>query len=259
MKAFKMLVSIIWGIYGATMLVTAFIIMLITYKVTLFFSKSKRAERFLLWFNARVISNVLFVILLIRLKVKGREHLEKRPYVIISNHLSTLDIVVNYAANPQLIKFLSKIENSKAPILGPVVKTACIIVDRSSRKSHLRSMKEMIACLKKDKTPIVIYPEGTRNRTNDYLQPFQDGAFHLAIKTGTPIAVQTIVGSNILYPANILIHLLPGTIHTYWDKPIETKGMTIDDIPKLKAQVREMMLANLQAHSREWEVFGVEV
>lgn len=116
MKA-KQIISIVFGIYGATILVLAFLTMLITYKITLFFSKSKKAIRFLLWFNARVISKILFVILLLRLKVKGKEHLKNRPYVIVSNHLSTLDIIVNYAANPQLIRFLSKVENSKAPIL----------------------------------------------------------------------------------------------------------------------------------------------
>lgn len=258
MNVLKNIVSIIWGIYGATILGFVLLFMLFTYKVVMFFTDENddQALRFLLRFNTHFISKrVLFPLLLLRLKVHGKQHIKKRPYVIVSNHLSTLDIIVNGAAFPHTLRFLSKTENGNAPILGPVVRKACLLVDRTSRTSRIRSLKEMIKTLKQDRLSLMIYPEGTRNRTDDYLQPFFDGAFKVAIKTNTPILVQTIVGSGVLYPPNKAVYLLPGVIHAYWDQPIETKDLTAKDIPALKEQVRQIMINNLSKHEKQkWQL-----
>jgi hypothetical protein len=47
------------------------------------------------------------------------------------------------------------------------------------------------------------------------------------------------------------IELSPGRLYAAWDKPIETKGMTLDDVPALKERVREMMLERITAFRQQ--------
>lgn len=60
-----------------------------------------------------------------------------------------------------------------------------------------------------------------------------------------PIAVQTLVNTRTLNDPRY-IHLKPGVVDVYWADPIETKGMTLDDIPALKEKVRAEMMKHLQ-------------
>lgn len=93
---------------------------------------------------------------------------------------------------------------------------------------------------------VVLFPEGTRNRTEAPLLDFKDGAFRLAIDAQLPVAVLTILNSGDFAPANKFMQLRPGTLKASWSKPIETKGMTLDDVPRLKEEVRKRLLEGLQ-------------
>jgi 1-acyl-sn-glycerol-3-phosphate acyltransferase len=87
---------------------------------------------------------------------------------------------------------------------------------------------------------VVIFPEGTRNRTGKPLKNFYDGAFRLAIETQTPIL--PMVYCNCLHMWNndeFLIH--PVDLKAIYLSPIETKGMTESDEPALKDKVYIMM------------------
>lgn len=57
--------------------------------------------------------------------------------------------------------------------------------------------------LEDNECSVAVYPEGTRNFTNETLLPFKYGCFHLAIKSKRPIVVTTIKGTE-----NIKNHLL---------------------------------------------------
>ena len=92
---------------------------------------------------------------------------------------------------------------------------------------------------------IFIYPEGTRNRTDEPLKDFYDGAFRLAIEMQKTIVVNTLVGIRQLNPTYSFFTYMPGTIESHWDAPISTKGMTLEDIPKLKKQVADVMIDRL--------------
>jgi 1-acyl-sn-glycerol-3-phosphate acyltransferase len=100
--------------------------------------------------------------------------------------------------------------------------------------------------LLKDKIPVLLFPEGTRNRTDAPLLDFKDGAFRLAIETQTPVGVLTMLNSGDFSPASKLLQLRPGKIKAVWSEPIITKGMTIDDIPKLKEEVKKLLLEKLK-------------
>ena len=118
-----------------------------------------------------------------------------------------------------------------------------IMVDRKIKESREKAVPYMIEELKKGYS-ILLYAEGTRNRTAEPLKEFKDGAFRIAIHAQAPLVVQTIVGAGEVNNP-IGIHLLPGTIKVFWSKPIVTKGMTLEDVPALMQMVQSEMLRHL--------------
>jgi len=181
-----------------------------------------------------------------RLKVFGKDLIRpKETYVFVSNHRSYLDIPVCAIATDNTFKFLAKDELGKAPFLGYIIRTLYITVKRQSVRDRVMSLKKMESELKQG-VSVFLYPEGSRNKTNELLTEFLDGAFTVAINTGTPIAVCTIYDTRkILQPGN-LFKLIPGKVNAWWEQPIETKGMTKKDIPALKEKVRGLMEKRIQ-------------
>jgi len=99
--------------------------------------------------------------------------------------------------------------------------------------------------LLKEKISVILFPEGTRNRTQKPLLDFKDGAFRLAIETQLPIAVLTILNTKDFLPAG-KFGLKPGTINARWNEPLQTKGLNLKDVPMLKEKARDMLLKNLK-------------
>jgi 1-acyl-sn-glycerol-3-phosphate acyltransferase len=167
-------------------------------------------------------------------------------YVIVSNHQTMMDIPANVSGAPRelLFKFLGKQEADRVPFFGYLINRLFILVDRkseSSRKNSFLKMKQEMD----NGYSILIYPEGTRNRTSAPLKEFYDGAFKLAIEMQKPILVNTLVGIKILNPPTHFFTYFPGKVESHWDKAIDTKGMTLEDLPGLKKQVANLMIYRL--------------
>lgn len=196
------------------------------------------------WINCHYLSPFLLAVCLIRLKVHGKEKLDaNRSYVYVANHLSQVDILTTASAVPQPIRFLAKAEIKKIPFFGYMTKMLAIMVDRKSKESREKSVRYMVDELGKGHS-LFLYPEGTRNRTDKPLKEFKDGAFRVAIMAQVPIAVQTLLGTKeVNNPHGI--QLFPGTVEVYYGNPIETKGMALDDVPRLSEMVRQEMLSHL--------------
>ena len=196
------------------------------------------------WFNCHILSPFLLKIMLIKLKVIGIDKLDANgTYVYVSNHNSQIDIISNAAAMAQPMRFLAKSETKYIPFFGFMVKMLAIMVDRKNKESREKSFRYMVDAIKKGES-IFIYPEGTRNRTKEKLKEFKDGAFRLAIMAQVPVALQTVLGAKELNSPEGL-QLYPGTVEVHWSEPIDTKGMTMEDIPLLKEKVRNEMLKYL--------------
>jgi 1-acyl-sn-glycerol-3-phosphate acyltransferase len=97
----------------------------------------------------------------------------------------------------------------------------------------------------KEGVSVFICPEGTRNKTEQPLLDFRDGAFRLAIASQLPLAVLTVNSTRNLLSPFKLLSLSPGTIECAWSHPIVTTGMTEGDLPRLKEMAKESMLKNL--------------
>ena len=79
--------------------------------------------------------------------------------LIVSNHLSYLDIVVLSTAVPCV--FVSKAEVAKWPIFGPYARWAgCVFVQRKDRADVARANAGIADALREG-VPVVLFPEGT--------------------------------------------------------------------------------------------------
>ncbi len=191
---------------------------------------------------SRSWTKILFVLFLIRVKVRNREFIDAgQTYVFIANHLSLLDIPAYAFSCRNTIRFLAKIELTKIPLMGYIINHLYISVDRKDKEARMQSMERMKSSLKEG-VSVFICPEGTRNKTDQPLLDFRDGAFRLAIESQLPLVVLTIRNTEKLLSPFKLLSLSPGTIYCTWSKPIETKGMTEEDLPRLKEIARELML-----------------
>ncbi|MDE7182773.1 MAG: 1-acyl-sn-glycerol-3-phosphate acyltransferase [Clostridia bacterium] len=107
------------------------------------------------------------------------------PYIVVGNHYSVLDVVFAVRAISKPIHFIAKKELFEKGLMRKfVLKCQCIPVNRDGNdiKAVMQSMKYL-----KNGESIAIFPEGTRNKSNEIFLPFKSGATALSIKTKTPI------------------------------------------------------------------------
>jgi len=181
-----------------------------------------------------------------QLKIQGSEHINpSETYVFISNHRSYLDIPVCALTAQNTFKFLAKEELGKVPLLGYIIRNLYITVRRKNPRDGVIALKKMEAELAKG-ISVWIYPEGSRNNTDAPLTDFHDGAFTVAVNTGRPLAVLTIVDTGKLLPVGSLLYLMPGRVIASWTNLVPTQGLTRKDIPVLKEQVKRMMTAQIE-------------
>ena len=110
---------------------------------------------------------------------------DDRAYIFVGNHYSVLDVAYAAVATTNPVHFIAKDSLFKKGLMKKfVLKCQCIPVSRDGTdvKAVMQAMKYL-----KNGESIVIYPEGTRNKTDEIFLPFKHGAAALSIKTKTPI------------------------------------------------------------------------
>jgi 1-acyl-sn-glycerol-3-phosphate acyltransferase len=191
---------------------------------------------FFLWLWSWIFSILTFI----RYEFHGRENFKRgRSYVLVSNHTSFLDLPGLRMLIPGQFRPLAKKELKKIPVFGWIAQAATIIVDRSSHESRKKSIDKLKWVLKQG-ISILIFAEGTQNRTKEILQPFHDGAFRIAIDTQQPILPIVVVGAGKLMPPGT-INLKPGKIRIFVSQEIATEGLTVSDASVLKQKTFEQM------------------
>lgn len=185
------------------------------------------------------------------LKIKGRKNFVKgENYVVVSNHNSFMDVPITTPYIPGANKTIAKSEIAKTPLFGVVYKRGSILVDRKSEKSRKDSfgkMKEVLA----DGLHMCIYPEGTRNKTNEPLRPFHDGAFRLAISTGKSIMPTLLFNTRYVLPGGSKpFFLWPSKMHMDFLEPVPV--LPGDTVQSLKERVFILMHDYFLAHAANY-------
>lgn len=236
----------VWSIWASFAFMFWIILAYLVYLLVSLVFGSKKDKQFLLFFYKFIGNGVTYSTLLFVKKRGFTGYDAAESYVVVSNHQTMMDIPANVVGIPKniIFKFLGKKEADRLPFFGHLINRLCILVDRkdqASRKSSFKRMKDEM-----DKGfSIFIYPEGTRNRTDEPIKDFYDGAFRLAIEMQKPLVVNTLVGIRELNPPSGFFTYRPGRIESHWEEPISTKGLTLDDIDDLKKQVASLMIKRL--------------
>ena len=189
-----------------------------------------------LWLWSWIFSMLTFI----RFSTSGRENFKKgKAYIYVSNHTSFLDIPGLCLAIPGEFKPIAKKELLKIPVFGFIVKAATIVVDRSSHESRKKSVEYAKQVLTQG-ISMLIFAEGTQNRSTENLQPFKDGAFRIALDTQTPILPMVVIGAGKLMPPGT-VNLRPGKVKIIIGEEISVSGLSLADAKQLKEQTRAVM------------------
>lgn len=182
---------------------------------------------------------------------KGLEHFRAgENYVVVCNHNSLVDILVSTPSVPGASKTLAKAELARIPVFGLVYRSGSILVDRkdpASRRKSLDAMKHVLA----QGMHLVLYPEGTRNKTDQPLKAFYDGAFSMAIDTQKPILPAVLLHTRGILPAGKGFFARPHPVPIHFLEPIPTQGLTHKDTAALRERTREIMSAYYVAAMRD--------
>lgn len=176
-----------------------------------------------------------------RLTVEGAGNIDpKQSYVVVSNHLSTLDIMVCFLAVPVPIRYLAKKELFRIPLLAQAMRSVGIIeVDRAARTAIHTSVNRQAKELIEHNRSLIIFAEGTRPR-DGVMKTFKKGAFTMAIASQLPVLPLSIHGT---YEAAVPGRpwFRGGQVTAIVDEPIPTHGMTQADADGLRGRVWEII------------------
>jgi 1-acyl-sn-glycerol-3-phosphate acyltransferase len=173
-------------------------------------------------------------------KIYEVPHDKSRPYIFVSNHRSYLDAAIIPQAYRQPIRPLGKAETGKLPIFGFIYRNAIVAVDRSSASNRANSVRILKSLINK-KISVVVFPEGTFNKTQKPLKDFYDGAFRVAIETQTPVKPVLFLDAYRRMPHETILLMTPGRSRIVYLDAIPVQGYTISDAGKLKEEVYAIM------------------
>ena len=175
---------------------------------------------------------------------------KNQAYVYCSNHTSYLDIPALAFAIPGHFLFVGKASLGKVPMFGYMFRNLYISVDRSSQKARYQTLEDSYRAIDKNRS-IAIFPEGTIPTSSwPKMISFKDGPFRIAIEKQIPIVPVTFPYNWIILPVNGGFlpnrHEMVIVIH----EPIETKGMTLDNVPELKQKTFDIISAELKKYNK---------
>ncbi len=117
-----------------------------------------------------------------RVTVRGRP--PEPPCLLVSNHISYLDILVLAAHSPA--RFVSKAEIAGWPLAGTVCRTADVIfVDRGRRRDVTRVGSQIDEALRAG-DPVILFPEGT-STAGDAVATLKPSLLAPAANGGQPV------------------------------------------------------------------------
>lgn len=187
-------------------------------------------------------------ILLLPVKVEGREHLDKKQsYVFVSNHQGAFDIFLIYGFLGRNFKWMMKYQLRKMPFIGMACQAAHhIFVDKRGTAKIKQTYLEARQTLK-DGMSLVVFPEGARTFTG-HMGDFKRGAYMLASDLQLPIVPLTINGSFQVMPRMrdmkwVQWHPLTLTIH----EPIPPKEQSSENITATLQESYQVIMNALPA------------
>ena len=167
----------------------------------------------------------------------GKENIPKEGAIlIVGNHKHLYDQCLSIISTKRFIKYMAKREyfdNKKTRWFFKAV--GCISVDRSVHDGKAKG--EAIETLKNGGA-IGLFPEGTRNKTQEFLLSFKFGAVSMAKKTDAYLVPFGITGDYIFRSKNLVIK---------YCKPFKVTDMELEEANNLLYEtVKKLMEDTLE-------------
>ena len=167
----------------------------------------------------------------------GKENIPKEGAIlIVGNHKHLYDQCLSIISTKRFIKYMAKREyfdNKKTRWFFKAV--GCISVDRSVHDGKAKG--EAIETLKNGGA-IGLFPEGTRNKTQEFLLPFKFGAVSMAKKTDAYLVPFGITCDYIFRSKNLVIK---------YGKPFKVTDMELEEANNLLYEtVKKLMEDTLE-------------
>lgn len=201
-------------------------------------TKKKKLNKYEKWF--RFMHRIHHVLVKPIFPYKKHGHTKPfndRAYIIVGNHRSVMDVVPAAVTTDRPVHFIAKKElwNKK---LGRwfAEKCQCIPVTRDG--GDVRAMMQAMKYLKNGEN-VVIFPEGTRNKTEEVFLPFKSGAAALAIRTKTPVIPVIQCKKMKPFRKSHVLYGEPFEFSEYYDKKLSPEEIEACD-EKLRALMLEM-------------------
>ena len=228
MKLLKDIFGRFWAFWGIISFIGTFLVIYIPSMITWLFPEPKGQRIFI--GIARIWMNIWLRLVGCPVKIKGRQYFQKdKSYIVTCNHNSLMDVPLSSPFIPGANKTIAKTSFAKVPLFGFYYMKGAVLVDRKSEKSRKESFEKMKLVLKKG-MHMCIYPEGTRNRTNEPLKKFYDGAFKLATDTSTDIIPAIILNTRKAVPVHKSFYFLPHKLEMHFLPPVSAENKTTEGL-----------------------------
>jgi len=214
MKLFKEIFARVWAVWGIVSFITTFLIIFIPAMLTHLLPEPRSSIVFTR--IAKLWMDIWLRLVACPLQVKGKENFVKgATYIVTCNHNSLMDVPLSSPYIPGANKTIAKTSFAKIPLFGFYYKKGSVLVDRKSDTSRKESYIKMKAVLASG-IHMCIYPEGTRNKSNNVLAKFHSGAFKLAIDTRKSIMPGVIFNTKKVMPVNKTFYLFPHKLEMHF-------------------------------------------
>lgn len=165
----------------------------------------------------------------------GKENIPKEgPILIVGNHKHLYDQCLAIISTKRLIHYMAKKEYFDGKFVWFFKLVGCIPVDRSKKDPH--ATEEALKVLNNG-WALGLFPEGTRNKTKEFLLPFKFGAVSMAKKTNATIVPFGITGDYKFRSKNLTIR---------FGKPYKIEQDLETENKKLESIVGSLMKENLK-------------
>lgn len=228
MNIFKNIFGRIWAFWGLISFLATFLIIFIPSMLS-YLMKDPTGQKYFITVS-KVWMNVWLFLIGCPVKVKGKENFKKgESYIVVYNHNALLDVPLSAPYVPGPNKTIAKASFAKIPLFGQFYTRGSVLVDRSNERSRSKSfdlMKRVLA----SGMHMCIYPEGTRNRTNEPIKPFYDGAFKLSHASNKQIIPCVIFGTKEAMPVSKKFYLFPTRLRMQFLPAVSPADKTVKEL-----------------------------
>ncbi len=194
----------IGGFFGAILL---FVILFfaILFFATFFESKKKKRLYQSKYFRFVLLLCDKFLFSLFNMKLHLNEVnmlTKSETYLLVGNHRSNLDsMIIDYYLRDFPLTFIGKESLFKIPFVGKIIHgCAYLKLNRYDLNEEFKTISDAINMMNRNDSPLSVgvFPEGTRNKSNDprNVQTFKAGTFRIAKKTQKPIVITALRGTK---------------------------------------------------------------